>query len=64
MGIIEWLQGKKTYILIIVGAIFNIGVAAGLWTPESGWWEIINSILIFLGIGALGAKGNRMLKSK
>ena len=53
MGIIQWLQGKKTFIVLIVAFIFNIGVAAGLWTPESEVWNIINAILGFLGLGAL-----------
>lgn len=52
-GILAWLQGKKTYIIIIVGAVFNIGVAAGWWTPDSPLWELINTILVFLGIGAV-----------
>ena len=53
MGIIQWLQGKKAYIVVITAFIFNIGILAGLWTPESQLWEIINYVLGFLGIGAL-----------
>ena len=58
-GIIEWLQGKKTYIILLVGFAFNIGIAAGWWTPESELWSIINAVLGFLGLGTLGAKINR-----
>ena len=47
------LQGWKTYIVIVVGAVFNIGVAAGWWTVDSQLWELINYILGFLGIGAV-----------
>lgn len=52
MGFIEWLQGKKTYILLIVAFIFNMGSALGLWEPDSQVWELINTLLVFLGIGA------------
>ena len=47
-----WLQGKKVYILLISAAIFNIGVAAGLWGSDSQIWELINMVFVFLGIGA------------
>ena len=47
-----WLQGKKVYILLVAAAIFNIGVAAGFWQPDSQIWELINTIFVFLGIGA------------
>ena len=47
-----WLQGKKVYILLIVAAVFNIGVAAGLWQADSQLWELVNIIFGFLGIGA------------
>ena len=51
-GIQEWLQGKKVYILLVSAVIFNIGVAAGLWQPDSQVWELINMVFVFLGIGA------------
>ena len=53
MNILEWLQGKKTYIIIIIGALFNVGIAAGWWSMDSPIWELINTILVFLGIGAI-----------
>lgn len=55
MGWIEWLQGKKTYIIVILAAVFNIGVVFGLWTVDSQVWAFINSILVFLGLGTLRA---------
>jgi hypothetical protein len=51
-GIRAWLQGKKVYILLVVAAVFNIGVAAGFWQPDSQLWELVNLIFSFLGIGA------------
>ena len=53
MAIIEWLQGKKTYIVLVVAFVFNVGVAAGWWALESELWSVINAILGFLGLGAL-----------
>ena len=53
MNIIEWLQGKKTYIVLVVAFVFNVGVAAGWWGLESELWAVINAILGFLGLGAL-----------
>jgi len=59
-GILEWLQGKKAYIIVITAFIFNIGVMAGLWSPDSQLWEIINYILGFLGIGALRSAAKKL----
>jgi hypothetical protein len=61
-GIITWLQGKKTYVILILGFVFNFGVAIGWWTIDSQLWEIINYILGFLGLGTIGAKINRTAK--
>ena len=61
-GIIEWLQGKKTSIILILAFVFNAGVMAGWWTPESQLWSIINIVLGFLGIGTVGAKVTRLAK--
>jgi len=55
MSWLQWLQGKKTYIIVILAAIFNIGVAFGLWDVNSGMWEFINALLVFLGLGTLRA---------
>lgn len=52
-AIIEKLQGYKTYIVIVLGALFNIGIAAGWWTVDNQVWELVNMILTFLGIGAV-----------
>jgi len=62
MSWIEWLQGKKTYIVFILATVFNAGVLFGWWAVESEIWTVINAILGFLGLGTLGAKVNRVLK--
>lgn len=51
--ILNFLQGKKTYIIIIVGAILNIAVQAG-WVGISSI-ETVNIVLGFLGLGAIRA---------
>ena len=63
-GIIEWLQGRKTWIILILAFVFNAGVMAGWWSPESEWWTLINTILGFLGIGTIGAKITRTTKKQ
>jgi len=55
MSWVVWLQGKKTYIIVVLAAVFNIGVVFGFWTVDSQIWAFINSILAFLGIGTLRA---------
>jgi hypothetical protein len=52
-GLMAWLEGKKTYIVMILGFVFNIGVVAGWWTVDNQVWDLINLILGFLGIGAI-----------
>ena len=52
-GIITWLEGKKTYIVMILAFIFNLGLEAGWWMLDNAVWSLINIILGFLGIGAL-----------
>lgn len=32
--IVEWLRGKKTYILAVVIMIDELGAAKGLWAPN------------------------------
>lgn len=54
-GLITWLQGKKSYIVMILGFVFNFGVLIGWWTLDSQAWALINTILGFLGIGSIRA---------
>lgn len=54
--IIGWwvyLQGKRTYIVALILAIFNLAVAVGWLQPEAA--TQINAILVALGFGALRA---------
>lgn len=51
--ILNGLQGKKTYIVIIVAVIFNTLVQFGYVEPS--YVEYVNIILGALGLGALRA---------
>jgi len=52
---LEWLQGKKTYIITVVAFAFNLGCLMGWWVESSAVWGFINSLFLFLGIGAIRA---------
>jgi len=46
-------KGKKTYFIAIIGVLINGAIAMG-YIPEQ-YFQMINSILGFLGLGALRA---------
>jgi hypothetical protein len=56
MGIIKWLQGRKTFITAIVGGVLGIvqAVAPEFQVPEYVW-----VILASLGLGFLRAGVNK-----
>ena len=54
-GLVEWLEGKKTYIVAILGALYNVGIAFAWWTPDDQYVILINSVLAALGVGFLRA---------
>ena len=49
----EWLKGKKTYIVMIVGVLLNGAVVMELIDPQ--YIVVINTVLGFLGLGAIRA---------
>ena len=51
----EFLEGKRTYIVTILVAIFNFGVFMGWWGPDNAAVVVINSVLAALGLGFLRA---------
>jgi hypothetical protein len=55
LNIIEWLKGKKTYLVAFVAAVFNFGIAVGWWTADNQLWVAINMILASFGLGTLRA---------
>lgn len=55
MMILEWLKGKKTYIVMGISFLFNVGVAVGWWTIDNKVWIEINALLVALGLTAMRA---------
>lgn len=53
-GVLDWLKGKKTYIVAILIAGIGIATAFGVEIPESVW-----PILSALGLGAVRAGVNK-----
>jgi hypothetical protein len=54
-AILAWLDGKKTYITAILLAVFDVGVAFGWWTFDSGVIQAVNALLAAFGLGFLRA---------
>lgn len=53
----DFLKGKKTYLVALVGIIINGLWGMGYLTAE--WLPVANTILVFLGLGALRAGVNK-----
>lgn len=49
----EWLKGYKTYIVVVLGVIVNGCIAMGY--IDASLLPTINSVLVFLGLGAIRA---------
>ena len=47
-GILEWLNGKKTYIIAIVGGVFQILVSVGVIDPGAQWVSVLDAIFLAL----------------
>lgn len=54
-SILNWLTGKKTYIVAILAAIFNVGVTLGWWAADNQIVILINTILGSFGLAFLRA---------
>lgn len=53
MQIIEWLRGKKTYVVVIVGVLVNGAYAMGYIDEQTVF--AIDGMLTFLGMGTIRA---------
>jgi hypothetical protein len=51
--LLAYLQGKKTYIIIVVAIVFNTLVQLGY--VDASYVEYVNIVLAALGLGALRA---------
>jgi hypothetical protein len=47
-AIIDFLSGKKSYIILIVTFVFNLGVISGWWTADNQTWATIDTLLLTL----------------
>jgi hypothetical protein len=47
-AILDWLVGKKTYIVAIAGGLFNVAVQLGWIDASAEWLGVIDSIFIML----------------
>ena len=56
--ITNFLQGKKTYIVVIVAIVFNTLVQYGVIDPS--YTQYVNIILSALGLGTLRAGINKV----
>ena len=56
--ITNFLQGKKTYIVVIVAIVFNTLVQYGVVDPS--YTEFVNIVLGALGLGTLRAGINKV----
>ena len=54
----QFLQGKKTYIIVIVAIVFNTLVQYGVVDPS--YTEFVNIVLGALGLGTLRAGINKV----
>jgi len=56
--ITNFLQGKKTYIIVVVAIVFNTLVQYGVIDPS--YTEFVNIVLGALGLGTLRAGINKV----
>jgi len=52
-NILNWLNGKKTYITAFLFGVFNFGVAMGWWTPDNQLITTVDALLGSLGLAFL-----------
>jgi hypothetical protein len=57
MNILEFLKGKKTYLVVAVGVVVNGLYAMGYIPPSS--LVTVNMLLAFLGLGAIRSAMNQ-----
>jgi hypothetical protein len=53
--IIDFLSGKKTYIILIITVLFNLGVLQGWWAADNATWASIDALLVGLLGGSVRA---------
>jgi hypothetical protein len=46
--VIEWLQGKKSYIVLVLAFVFNFGQLMGWWGADNQVWAAIDTLFATL----------------
>lgn len=46
--VIDYLSGKKTYILLFVALVFNFGVLQNWWATDNAAWQSVDTLLTAL----------------
>ena len=46
--VLDFLNGKKSYILLLIAVVFNLGVLQGWWASDSATWQSIDTLLAAL----------------
>jgi len=54
-NIINFLSGKKSYILLIIAFVFNFGVLNGWWATDNATWQSVDTLLAALLGGSFRA---------
>lgn len=54
---LDWLDGRKTYLLTVLGALYVFG-------STLGWWPCDDRVLAVLGFGGLAALRNSVPSPK
>ena len=54
-NLINWLSGKKSYLLLAIGLVFNLGVISGWWATDNATWGSIDTLLLALLGGSFRA---------
>ena len=47
-AVLDWLKGRKSYVLLIVAFAFNLGQLLGFWTADNQIWASIDTLLLAL----------------
>jgi len=54
-SIINFLSGKKSYILLIIAFVFNFGVLNSWWATDNATWQSVDTLLVALLGGSFRA---------
>lgn len=46
--VLDWLDGKKTYLIAACAVLYVVG-------GDAGWWPVNDSVLTILGFGGLAS---------